>query len=625
MCIKSKKIKKALNLLLFIGISLSLFLYSSHFEVYEGGRDNYAHYFISKYSWLYPKLFLDHWGKPIFTLLTSPFAQWGIKGIVLFNILIGVFTLFVLNELLKELRIKAQYLALIFLLFSPIYFVLLMSAMTEVLAAFLLTFSLLLLVKKRYSLAAIVFSSLVLVRTETYIFYPLIIIYFLLLGKYLEIFLIFLFPVVYSFIGYFVYNDLFWLITHNPYAGASDVYGSGSPFHFLLKSPEIFGWPLLVFSLIGLMVTFYQLVSNKITERETKYIFVLIHFFWLALFTAHSVAYWMGNKSSLGLIRVLVPVLPLAAASGMIGLNFIDSSVFEISFFKRKFSRYLIFFFIIVAQVIQPWIQLPIPYKFNESDKVLISALNWIKGEEYFKKKIFYFDVFVPFYLNLNPYDTSRIREGIINKKYPERDTKIGDVIVYDTRYAPIEGGLQLEVFMKNPFFQLINYFSPIVEEKTLNERAYEVYIFLRIDKSKEQSERVLDSIKAAKYLNAFSIPIPESMLIQGNSEFVDICNLELNQKARIDEKNILHISFDFTQFSGDLSNVGLCMSFEKQDSIIAFFSVPIDHFLERNSFDQFIRSIDANRLKIFIWNMDKKYISLRVENISAFLAKKVY
>lgn len=625
MYIKSKEIKKALHFILFLGISVSLFLYSFRFEVYEGGRDNYAHYFISKYSWLYPKLFLDHWGKPLFTLLTSPFAQLGIRGIVFFNILLGVFTLFVLNKLLKELRFQTRYPALIFLLFSPIYFALLMSAMTEILAGFLLTLFLLFLAKKRYHLAAIIFSSLVLVRTETYIFYPLVIIYFLLLKKYLEIFLTFLFPVLYSLIGYFVYNDLFWLITHNPYAGASDVYGSGSPFHFLLKSPEIFGWPFLIFTIFGLVSTFYQLIFKKFTEIEKKYTLLLIHFLWLSLFAAHSVAYWMGNKASLGLIRVLVPILPLSAVSAAIGFEFIYLRVIEIPIFKQKIFKYIIIFLTIAMQIIQPWIQLPIPYKFNESDKVLISALDWIKRKNILNQKIFYFDVFVPYYLNLNPFDTLSNQEGIKNKKYPEYETKIGDVIVYDTRYAPIEGGVLLETFMKNPHFKLINYFAPIVEEKTLHERLYEVYIFSRIEKINELTEQVLDSIKAAKYQNAFYLSVPDSIVIQDNSEFVDICSIELNQKVRIELKNILHISFDLTHLSGDLSNVGLCMSFENQDSIVAFFSVPIHHFLERKSFDQFIRSIDANRLKIFIWNMDKNPISVKVENISVYLAEKVY
>lgn len=497
--------------------------------------------------------------------------------------------------------------------------------MTEVLAAFLLTFSLLLLVKKRYSLAAIFFSSLVLVRTETYIFYPIIIIYLLMLKRYKDIPLVLSFPFIYSIIGFFVYHDFFWLITYNPYAGASDVYGSGSIFHFFKKSPEIFGWPFLLFLIIGLAVTFNQIAYKKDTSRETKYALILIHFLWLCLFSAHSVAYWLGNKASLGLIRVLVPVLPLSAVSAAIGFEFIYRSVSEISSSKRKIFRYLIVIFTVVTQTIQPWIQLPIPYKFNETDKVLISALDWIKTQELFNKRIFYFDVFVPYYLNFNPYDTLKIREGIINKKHPEQDTKIGDFIIYDTRYAPIEGGVKLEAFIENPYFKITNYFAPIVQEKTLNGRAFEVYVFSRAEKNSESIYRVLDSIKASKFLNKIYLPTLERVLIKDNIEFIDICNVDLNPIEKIALKNILHISFDLTYFSGDLSNVGLCMSFEKRDSIVSFFSIPVSRFLERKSFDQFIQSIEAEKLKIFIWNRDKKNIALKVENISAFLAEKVY
>jgi len=58
--------------------------------------DSIQHYLISRYSWVHPYLFFDHWGKPIFTILSSPFSQFGFKGIQIFNLLNLVGTQFAL-------------------------------------------------------------------------------------------------------------------------------------------------------------------------------------------------------------------------------------------------------------------------------------------------------------------------------------------------------------------------------------------------------------------------------------------------------------------------------------------------------------------------------------------------
>lgn len=47
----------------------------------EGGMDSYNHYLISRFSWIHPKeLLLDQWGKPLYNILASPFAQFGMMG-----------------------------------------------------------------------------------------------------------------------------------------------------------------------------------------------------------------------------------------------------------------------------------------------------------------------------------------------------------------------------------------------------------------------------------------------------------------------------------------------------------------------------------------------------------------
>ena len=85
-----------------------------------GGADNYSHFRISKYAFNYPYLFLDHWGKPLFTILSSPFAQFGFKGIQLFNVILGLLTALFAYLTLKKLEFKNAWLIIFFICFTPI-------------------------------------------------------------------------------------------------------------------------------------------------------------------------------------------------------------------------------------------------------------------------------------------------------------------------------------------------------------------------------------------------------------------------------------------------------------------------------------------------------------------------
>ena len=59
--------------------------------ILESG-DGIQHYQIARYAWQHHELFLHSWGKPLFTLLSSPFAQLGIWGMTIFNALCFVAT-----------------------------------------------------------------------------------------------------------------------------------------------------------------------------------------------------------------------------------------------------------------------------------------------------------------------------------------------------------------------------------------------------------------------------------------------------------------------------------------------------------------------------------------------------
>ena len=98
----------------------------------EGG-DSIQHYQIARHSWQHPDLLLHHWGKPLFTLFASPFAQLGHWGVSLFNAVCLLITAWAADGLLKRAGPAARWLYVPALLLVPVYGTLVFSVMTEVL------------------------------------------------------------------------------------------------------------------------------------------------------------------------------------------------------------------------------------------------------------------------------------------------------------------------------------------------------------------------------------------------------------------------------------------------------------------------------------------------------------
>ena len=100
-------------------------LYFSLFVPFETDTgDSVVHYFFARYAFQNPMLFLDHWAKPFFTLLASPFAQFGFSGMKLFNGLAGLLSAWLAYCIARKLDLKFAWLAIIFVLFSPLHILL---------------------------------------------------------------------------------------------------------------------------------------------------------------------------------------------------------------------------------------------------------------------------------------------------------------------------------------------------------------------------------------------------------------------------------------------------------------------------------------------------------------------
>jgi Gpi18-like mannosyltransferase len=191
--------------LLLSAVTLICFAFALQFEIFEGSSDNFIHYRVSRYAFKYPELFLDHWGKPIFTLLSSPFAQFGFKGFIFFNILCGVLASYFTWKVAEKLKLSHAWSAMVLVLTMPIYYIMMVSVMTEVLFSLVLILSVYFILQERFILAAIFFSSLFLIRTEGYILYPFVAFVFAIKRQWKTIPFLGFFFLIYSIIGWFYF------------------------------------------------------------------------------------------------------------------------------------------------------------------------------------------------------------------------------------------------------------------------------------------------------------------------------------------------------------------------------------------------------------------------------------
>ncbi len=439
-----------------------------------GGADNITHYDISRYAFKYPHLFLNSWGKPLFTALSSPFAQFGFNGIKIFNIIIGLLTAYFSYLIVKEINYKNAFLVILFVVFSPLYFIMLFTSLTEILFSFVVILAVYLFFKDKYVFSAIVISFLPFARNEGFVIIPIFLLAYLINKKYKAIPFLITGVLFYSIIGYFYYHDFFWVITQNPYTLRKSIYGSGSLFHFVKSTKSIIGIPLGILLLIGLFYYILQFFRNgKTTKVKIINEMVLIFLPFLVYFFAHSYVWWRGLGGSLGLIRVIAGVIPLAAIISLKGYNFID----KLLSFNKSF-KYVLLIFTIFIVVRTTFITYKMPIKYSPAEQLIEETSNWLKSSKYNKEKIFYFDPYFNFYLHLDPYDNERSRWMIHVAALNENDVSENGIIIWDAHFGPNEGRMPIKRLLSNKNFKLLKVFHPVKNFKVLGGYNYEIYVF---------------------------------------------------------------------------------------------------------------------------------------------------
>ena len=435
---------------------------------YESG-DSIQHYLIARYSFIHPQLFLDHWGKPIFTLLASPFAQFGFFGICLFNILCATITGFVAYRTATHLKINYAFLAPIFILFIPIYFVTLISGLTEPLFALVLLAGVYFLIRQKITFASIIVSLLPFIRTEGFLLLPLFAVAFIIQRKYVQCLLLLTGSIVYSIGGFFYYHTFFWIWTENPYTGAKEIYGSGDLFHFISKNEFILGLPIVCLFLLGIIGCIMQRTKHSISEL------ILIPGIFFSYLFAHSIFWWKGLYGSLGLIRVMAAVTPLAGLIALRGLNLITN------FFTKKIPLHylkinaLITILIVLLICWMPFKQHTFPRSLGYEDEVVKQAADWIKQNQSTASNYSYQYPYFSVFLNIDPFNNYQY---IPLWSFKLEKSARGSIIIWDNHYGLNEAKMPLNTLTGNPSFELLATFKGDPAKTPSDKELFELYVF---------------------------------------------------------------------------------------------------------------------------------------------------
>ena len=446
-----------------------------------GECDSVNHYLISRYSLKHTSLLLDHWGKPFFTLLSAPFSQIGYTGIKLFNILTGLSAAYISFLIAKKLNIKNAWLAIVFAISAPVYFIYLYTGLTEPLFSLMLILSTYLFIDRKYLFAILLVSFTPFVRNEGLLIIAIFFVTLVIYRRYKYIPLLATGSVIYSIAGIFVYDDFLWLLNRLPYNLTNSIYGSGDFWVYFDRTKIIYGYPLAVLTLIGLGYAIRQYIKEKRMVFNSSWFYVLYFVFGISIILVlfHSFLWWQGLMAVYAQERFIASIIPLVAILGLLGYNWLEQQVTR--YIKWRYIQKIAILIVVGILVHQPFRHYTIPFKLDNEQVVVKAAADWILQSNYNDEFIFYFSPMVPYFLMLDPYDNDRCHKGLHNTEKPHEWVSDGALIIWDGHYG-VERGYPIKSLIDNSYLELISAFKPEKPFSMMGEE-YGVYIFRKSDR----------------------------------------------------------------------------------------------------------------------------------------------
>lgn len=433
----------------------------------EGGEDNMSLYMRSRFGLYHPIAFYREPIKILYVMLMSLPAQLGFKAMQITNAMLACATALLSVQIAKYMGLKNNWWLVVLTLFSPIYFLISLSVLSEIMFAFTLVLSIYLIYRDKYIWAAVCLSWLPFIRSEGFVLDLVFIVYFLLQKRWKALPWMLLGTFVFSMTGYPYHQKMAWVFTEN-YGNASSIYGHG-PWYDFIKGSLQYNNPMITYLLpIALLMVFYKF--KYLIQHQRNFIILIVgcYFGFLLL---HSYLWWQGKGASLGLMRVMASVAPLASII----------VVWLFSQFEKYLYKVQNGLGVVLASI-------TIYYCFTinhfpirlDAEHTVVAKLYEL-SKPYLEKapEIKFNSTYFAFLADLDPYDTKKSGDCLTVKKHVLDSMKSGSVVQYETHFGPNECSTDTDFYDKlRPDFEKVLEVYPDVRFKVLNGYEYKNVLY---------------------------------------------------------------------------------------------------------------------------------------------------
>ena len=429
--------------------------------------DSILHFLFAQSAPNHPELYLNHWAKPIFTLLASPFAQFGFVGIKVFNALVVLLTCILTYKTAERWKLKRSGFVLLVILCAPLLIRHTYSGLTEPLFALFLSWGMFLVSRHRWVLACIIISFLPFVRSEGLIVMTGFGMLLLVRREWRAIPWLMFGHVVYSLVGWYHYKDILWVFSKIPYATTTSNYGDGSLLNFVDQLPFVIGIPAMALLVVGILV----LLIHAVRRHWNPELHALVLYGFLSYFVAHSLFWYLGIFNSMGLNRVLLGVMPFIAILCLVGVNaLIDWSL------NPKVRLVVASIFGLAILTFPVWdnpsaVHWERDMNLSKEQQVAKKAAIFAKEFKAGKSRLIYLPPYLSIVLEIDHFN------------YQNRDDlnpaaldniKSGDILIWDNWFSQVDGHVSREQIEQTGAFEKLKTFDEKTEDREI------VYIVYR-------------------------------------------------------------------------------------------------------------------------------------------------
>lgn len=437
--------------------------------------DGVNHYSISRWSWSHPHLLLDHWGKPLFTLLASPFAQFGMNGVLVFGLVISFVAVLFGIRVLRSIGPLAPLAFVVLLLTAPLYVLMVMAGMTEPLFGVLTVVVVALFHIGKDRTAAVVASFLPFARPEAVVFLPFVALWLVIDKRWKLIPILTAGSVVYALIGWHVLGDPLWYFHNDPYANGPSIYGSGDPWIFLRRLDSITGRPLMVLFGLGLIVWPVLRRIDRTERRAADRMLVLCALPVAGILAIHMVLWGLGIKGSAGILRVASTAVPVAALfASYVPLRLLTT--WRPGIHPSGPMTGLLTAGLLIWSLVDLHGRRMFPIPPDPDEHALRDAGELIKHELDKGAKLFTTHPFLAICADVDPFDSEQYE---MSYGYPIASRmESGDILFWDNELGPNESGIPFDSLWNDQRLELIGFFEPTKGHKVIRGVYYELFVF---------------------------------------------------------------------------------------------------------------------------------------------------